>query len=59
MQPTHTPQPTNQPQLPRHIDEAQVLSAISVEKDVDGLHPMHMGRLAMKVCVCVAACGSS
>jgi 5,10-methylene-tetrahydrofolate dehydrogenase/methenyl tetrahydrofolate cyclohydrolase len=26
-----------------------VLSAISVEKDVDGFHPLNMGRLCMKV----------
>jgi 5,10-methylene-tetrahydrofolate dehydrogenase/methenyl tetrahydrofolate cyclohydrolase len=37
-------------QLPKHIDEQLVLSAISVEKDVDGFHPLNMGRLCMKVC---------
>lgn len=36
-------------QLPKHIDEQLVLSAISVEKDVDGFHPLNMGRLCMKV----------
>eukprot|EP00879_Flechtneria_rotunda_P015776 GHRR01016499.1.p1 GENE.GHRR01016499.1~~GHRR01016499.1.p1 ORF type:complete len:304 (+),score=94.88 GHRR01016499.1:116-1027(+) len=34
--------------LPKHIDEQLVLSAISVEKDVDGFHPLNMGRLSMK-----------
>ena len=35
--------------LPKHIDEQAVLSANSVEKDVDGFHPLNMGRLSMKV----------
>lgn len=35
-------------QLPKHIDEQLVLAAISVEKDVDGFHPLNMGRLCMK-----------
>jgi methylenetetrahydrofolate dehydrogenase (NADP+) / methenyltetrahydrofolate cyclohydrolase len=34
--------------LPRHLDEEAVLSAISIEKDVDGFHPINIGRLAMK-----------
>ncbi|GLC36060.1 Bifunctional protein FolD 2 [Pleodorina starrii] len=34
--------------LPKHIDEQAVLGAISVEKDVDGFHPLNIGRLAMK-----------
>ncbi|GJD06550.1 Bifunctional protein FolD 2 [Galdieria sulphuraria] len=34
--------------LPKHIDEERILSAISVEKDVDGFHPLNIGRLAMK-----------
>eukprot|EP00878_Enallax_costatus_P039235 GHUV01044802.1.p1 GENE.GHUV01044802.1~~GHUV01044802.1.p1 ORF type:complete len:293 (+),score=65.95 GHUV01044802.1:469-1347(+) len=34
--------------LPKHIDEQLVLSAISVEKDVDGFHPLNMGRMCMK-----------
>lgn len=34
--------------LPKHIDEAAVLAAISVEKDVDGFHPLNIGRLCMK-----------
>ncbi|KSU09853.1 Methylenetetrahydrofolate dehydrogenase (NADP+) / Methenyltetrahydrofolate cyclohydrolase [Lactococcus lactis subsp. lactis] len=31
--------------LPEHISEEQVLLAIDPEKDVDGFHPMNMGRL--------------
>ncbi len=34
--------------LPKHLDEEKVLSAISLEKDVDGFHPINIGRLAMK-----------
>ena len=34
--------------LPDHIDEEAVLAAISIEKDVDGFHPVNIGRLAMK-----------
>ncbi len=32
--------------LPRQIDEAKVLLAIDPEKDVDGFHPVNVGRLA-------------
>ncbi|MCK9227992.1 MAG: bifunctional methylenetetrahydrofolate dehydrogenase/methenyltetrahydrofolate cyclohydrolase FolD [Syntrophorhabdaceae bacterium] len=31
--------------LPQHIDETRVLNAIDPDKDVDGLHPMNLGRL--------------
>ncbi|KAJ8749620.1 hypothetical protein K2173_026269 [Erythroxylum novogranatense] len=34
--------------LPRHINEEKVLSEISIEKDVDGFHPLNIGKLAMK-----------
>lgn len=34
--------------LPDHIDEEAVLNSISLEKDVDGFHPVNIGRLAMK-----------
>ncbi|MCC7359702.1 MAG: bifunctional methylenetetrahydrofolate dehydrogenase/methenyltetrahydrofolate cyclohydrolase FolD [Anaerolineales bacterium] len=34
--------------LPDGLDEEQVLAAISLEKDVDGFHPINIGRLAMK-----------
>ena len=32
--------------LPRHIDEAKVLTRIDPDKDVDGFHPVNAGRLA-------------
>ena len=35
--------------LPSHINEERILSAISIEKDVDGFHPLNIGKLAMKV----------
>jgi 5,10-methylene-tetrahydrofolate dehydrogenase/methenyl tetrahydrofolate cyclohydrolase len=34
--------------LPGHLDEEAVLSKISIEKDVDGFHPLNIGRLAQK-----------
>ncbi len=34
--------------MPKHIDEKKVLSLVSLEKDVDGFHPLNMGLLAMK-----------
>ncbi|XP_077225846.1 bifunctional protein FolD 2-like [Tasmannia lanceolata] len=34
--------------LPKHINEEKVLTEISVEKDVDGFHPLNIGKLAMK-----------
>ncbi|KAL3717587.1 hypothetical protein ACJRO7_009083 [Eucalyptus globulus] len=34
--------------LPKHINEEKVLGAISIEKDVDGFHPLNIGKLAMK-----------
>jgi 5,10-methylene-tetrahydrofolate dehydrogenase/methenyl tetrahydrofolate cyclohydrolase len=34
--------------LPDHIDTETILSAISLEKDVDGFHPINIGRLSMK-----------
>ncbi|KAG6468478.1 bifunctional protein FolD 2-like [Zingiber officinale] len=34
--------------LPKHISEEKVLSEISIEKDVDGFHPLNIGKLAMK-----------
>lgn len=34
--------------LPGHLDEEKVLKAISIEKDVDGFHPLNIGRLAQK-----------
>jgi len=34
--------------LPAGLDEEKVLSAIRIEKDVDGFHPINIGRLAQK-----------
>ena len=34
--------------LPAHLDEESVLKLISIEKDVDGFHPLNIGRLAQK-----------
>jgi 5,10-methylene-tetrahydrofolate dehydrogenase/methenyl tetrahydrofolate cyclohydrolase len=34
--------------LPGHLDEERVLNAIDLAKDVDGFHPLNIGRLAMK-----------
>lgn len=34
--------------LPDHVDEEEVLDAVSLEKDVDGFHPLNIGALAMK-----------
>ncbi len=33
--------------MPNGIDEGQVLLAVDPEKDVDGLHPMNLGKLVM------------
>jgi methylenetetrahydrofolate dehydrogenase (NADP+)/methenyltetrahydrofolate cyclohydrolase len=33
--------------LPKHINEAKVLEAISPDKDVDGFHPYNVGRLIL------------
>jgi 5,10-methylene-tetrahydrofolate dehydrogenase/methenyl tetrahydrofolate cyclohydrolase len=34
--------------LPGHIDDEEILGAISLDKDVDGFHPINIGRLSMK-----------
>lgn len=34
--------------MPDHIDEEIILNAISLAKDVDGFHPINIGRLAMR-----------
>lgn len=34
--------------LPDHLDDEEILGAISLEKDVDGFHPLNIGRLSMK-----------
>ncbi len=34
--------------LPKHLEEEPVLRSIRLEKDVDGFHPINIGRLAQK-----------
>ena len=34
--------------LPRHLNDEAVLSAIDLNKDVDGFHPVNIGKLAQK-----------
>ncbi|CAL9232705.1 unnamed protein product [Arabidopsis halleri] len=34
--------------LPSHMDEQNIVNAVSIEKDVDGFHPLNIGRLAMR-----------
>ncbi len=34
--------------LPAGLDEEKVLNMVSIEKDVDGFHPLNIGRLAQK-----------
>lgn len=34
--------------LPKHIDEEAILGTIDLGKDVDGFHPVNIGRLSMK-----------
>jgi 5,10-methylene-tetrahydrofolate dehydrogenase/methenyl tetrahydrofolate cyclohydrolase len=34
--------------MPAHLDEEAILNLISVEKDVDGIHPINIGKLAQK-----------
>ncbi|XP_065868587.1 bifunctional protein FolD 4, chloroplastic-like isoform X2 [Euphorbia lathyris] len=31
-----------------HMNEQKILNAVSIEKDVDGFHPLNIGRLAMR-----------
>lgn len=33
--------------LPKHIDEQKVIEAVAPEKDVDGFHPLNVGRMAL------------
>lgn len=32
----------------QHMNEQNVLNAVSIQKDVDGFHPLNIGRLAMR-----------
>jgi methylenetetrahydrofolate dehydrogenase (NADP+) / methenyltetrahydrofolate cyclohydrolase len=34
--------------LPSHLDEEKILSLVDISKDVDGFHPINIGRLAQK-----------
>ncbi|KAL5994842.1 Bifunctional protein FolD 4, chloroplastic [Asimina triloba] len=34
--------------LPKHMNEEKILNAVSIEKDIDGFHPLNIGRLAMR-----------
>lgn len=34
--------------LPGHLNEEAILGAVALEKDVDGFHPINIGRLTMK-----------
>ena len=34
--------------LPDHLNDEEILGAVSLEKDVDGFHPINIGRLSMK-----------
>jgi len=34
--------------LPRHLDEEAILGTVALDKDVDGFHPINIGRLSMK-----------
>lgn len=41
--------------LPRHIDEQKVTEAISPAKDVDGFHPVNVGRMAIDLPAFISA----
>jgi 5,10-methylene-tetrahydrofolate dehydrogenase/methenyl tetrahydrofolate cyclohydrolase len=34
--------------LPKHINEEVILNAVNIDKDVDGFHPVNVGKLGMK-----------
>ncbi|AFS21493.1 bifunctional methylenetetrahydrofolate dehydrogenase/methenyltetrahydrofolate cyclohydrolase FolD [Chlamydia psittaci] len=42
--------------LPKHLDSNAIIQAISPEKDVDGLHPINMGKLLLGQLVGFAPC---
>ena len=41
--------------LPNHIDEQKVLMAVDPDKDVDGFHPMNVGRLTLDLPTFISA----
>lgn len=45
--------------LPEHLDEDAVIRAIDPDKDVDGLHPVNLGKLAMEDSTGFAPCTPS
>ena len=42
--------------LPKHISEQKVSEAIDYRKDVDGFHPINVGRMSIGLPCCVYAC---
>ena len=42
--------------LPKHIDEQKILMAIDPDKDVDGFHPMNIGKLLLGSSDCFIPC---
>lgn len=41
--------------LPKHIDEQKVLMAINPDKDVDGFHPMNVGKMTLDLPTFISA----
>tara|TARA_R110000787_G_scaffold286199_1_gene403691 strand:- start:4791 stop:5666 length:876 start_codon:yes stop_codon:yes gene_type:complete len=41
--------------LPKHIDEQKVIMAIHPDKDVDGFHPMNVGKMALNLPTFISA----
>ncbi|GAB4326528.1 MAG: bifunctional methylenetetrahydrofolate dehydrogenase/methenyltetrahydrofolate cyclohydrolase FolD [Bacteroidales bacterium] len=41
--------------LPRHIDEQKIIQRINPEKDVDGFHPVNVGRMALNLPAYISA----
>ncbi|CAM1365372.1 Bifunctional protein FolD [Tenacibaculum sediminilitoris] len=41
--------------LPDHIDEQKVLMAVNPDKDVDGFHPMNVGKMALNLPTYISA----
>jgi methylenetetrahydrofolate dehydrogenase (NADP+)/methenyltetrahydrofolate cyclohydrolase len=41
--------------LPKHIDEQKVLMAVDPDKDIDGFHPMNVGRLTLDLPTFISA----
>ena len=43
--------------LPKHIDEQKIIEAIDYRKDVDGFHPINVGRMAIGLPCFISATG--